>query len=240
MISKIFFIISDIHGHFDEMIDTLEKNGYDNDNPKHHLIVIGDMFDRGTQSKEVLEYLYPLCVAKKATVVLGNHEKFLIELLDEKYLRAIFNIRHNGTDKTLTSLLQNTYIVGDELKDVKMKIDKKYPFLNDWLKSLPSYLEIGDYIFVHGGINGGNKDWKKQPARDFIWNRQKTLKPVEGKTMVVGHHRAATIRYPGVNYKKLFLSNPDAFGILYEDKKIYIDSFVEISKFINVLILNID
>ncbi len=236
MIKK-YFVISDIHGYYNEMITALNKNGYDSKNEKHHLIVIGDMFDRGAQSKEVLEYLYKLNKEQKASVILGNHDNFLIELLDGEYFKAIFNIRHNGTGKTITSLLgiENTRV--SELEDVRKQIISKYPYLYNWLKSLPLYLEISDYIFVHGGIDGSNSDWKQKPAKEFFWSRQKSLEPVKGKTMVVGHSRVATIRYPKANYKSLFISNPEAFNILYDNDKIFIDAFVEISKTINVLVI---
>jgi serine/threonine protein phosphatase 1 len=54
-----YFIISDIHGHYNEMITALNNAGF-NHNSNHILIVLGDMFDRGNQSKEVLEYLHEL------------------------------------------------------------------------------------------------------------------------------------------------------------------------------------
>ncbi|MCK5761839.1 MAG: fructose-bisphosphatase class III [Candidatus Izimaplasma sp.] len=237
--SKKYFIISDIHGYYNEMITALTKSGYDSDDLKHHLIVIGDLFDRGTQSKEVFQYLYQLNKSKKATVILGNHDNFLIELLDGQYLKAIFNIRYNGTGKTISSLLGKKYKNFTELEGIRDEIIEKYPYLNKWLKSLPYYLEIGDYIFVHGGIDGQNENWMNGEARDFIWSRQYNLEPVEGKTMVVGHTRIATIRYPGINYKSLFLEKPEAFNILFEEQKIFIDAFVEISKLINVLVLEI-
>lgn len=238
--SKKYFVISDIHGHYNEMIVALSKAQYDSNNSLHHLIVIGDMFDRGTQSKEVLEYLYSLSMDDKVTVILGNHDNFLIELLDGKYQKALFNIRYNGTRMTLISLLEKNLEPETELADVKSEIVEKYPYLNEWLKSFPLYLELGDYIFVHGGINGRNKNWRNGTNHDFIWSRQINLEPVENKTMVVGHHRTATIRYPGVNYKSLLIREPEAFNILYKKKKIFIDSFVEISKFINVLVLQIE
>jgi len=237
--SKKYYVISDIHGHYDEMIIALNKNDYDSNNPLHHLIVIGDMFDRGTQSKEVLEYLYPLSVDGKATVILGNHDNFIIELLDGDYLKAIFNIAYNGTDKTLSSFVETKFNSITQLEDVKKAIMLRYPYLEDWLKSLPLYLEIGNYIFVHGGINGKDDNWRDGKAHAFIWNRQINLEPVKGKTMVVGHHRNVTIRYPKADYKALFIREPEAFEILYDDGKIFIDSFVEISKMINVLILDI-
>ena len=236
---KKYFVISDIHGHYDEMVSALEKNGYDSNNLAHHLVVIGDLFDRGTQSKEVLEYLYPLSIEGKATILLGNHEVFLIEYLQGNILRAIFNIKHNGTMKTLVSLTGKDTISTQELELIKTEIIDRYPYLLSWLESLPLYLEIGNYIFVHGGIDGTNENWKESSKRDFIWHRQNSLNPVKGKIMVVGHNRTATIRYPKENYKTLFLHKPEAFEILYEQEKIFIDSYVEISKFINVLILEI-
>ncbi|MCK5761969.1 MAG: hypothetical protein KAH16_03620, partial [Candidatus Izimaplasma sp.] len=185
-------------------------------------------------------YLYQLSISKKATIILGNHDSFLIELLDGNYIRAIFNIRYNGTGKTITSLTGKEYHSSDELEEIKNDIIKKFPYLYDWLKSFPLYCEIGNYIFVHGGIDGNKTDWKQTSVHDCIWSRQYNLEPVKGKTMVVGHSRVATIRYPGVNYKLLFINNPEAFEILYEEKKILIDAFVEVSKMINVLILDIE
>ena len=237
--SKKYFVISDIHGYYNEMIIALTKSGYNSNDLKHHLIVIGDLFDRGPQSKEVLEYLYQLNKSNKATVILGNHDNFLIELLEEKYLKAIFNIRHNGTGKTISSFLGKDYTSSMKLEDIKDEIMIKYPYLKSWLKSLPYYLELGEYIFVHGGIDGKNKNWRDGKLSDFVWSRQYDLDTVEGKTVVVGHTRIATIRYPGSNYKELFLEKPEAFDILYDSQKIFIDAFVEISKFINVLILEI-
>lgn len=240
MALKKYFVISDIHGYYDEMITSLNKSGYDSNNSRHHLIVIGDLFDRGTQSKEVLEYLYQLSISKKATIILGNHDNFLIELLEGNYLRAIFNIRYNGTGKTITSLIGKEYHIPDELEEIKNDIIEKFPYLYDWLKSFPPYFEIGNYIFVHGGIDGNKKDWKQTSVLDCIWSIQYNLEPVEGKTMVVGHNRVATIRYPGSNYKSLFINNPEAFEILYDENKIFIDAFVEVSKMINVLVLDLE
>ena len=109
--TKKYFVISDIHGHYEEMLESLKLNQFDKNNKMHHLLVLGDMFDRGTKSKEILEFIYQLFLEKKATIILGNHESFLIEFLEENYVRAIFNMKMNGFKKTLESFLQR------ELKD---------------------------------------------------------------------------------------------------------------------------
>ena len=236
---KTYFIISDIHGHYNEMIESLKLNNYDKNNNTHHLVVLGDMFDRGNQSKEVLEYMYKLKLENKVSIVLGNHESFLIEFLDGNFSRALFNMKFNGFTKTLESLSGEKLILEDNLHEVNFKIKEKYIYLYNLLKSLPVFIEIKDYIFVHGGVKYGIKNWKENSERDFIWGRESQYEMVPGKTVVCGHERVSTIRYPKKDQKKLFISNPEAFDILKSDGKIYIDAYVEISKKINVLKLEL-
>ncbi len=234
-----YFVISDIHSHYDAMILALRKKGYDTKNKNHHLVVLGDLFDRGTQPKEVLEYLYHLNMQDCATIILGNHDLFLIEFLSKQHQRAYFNIVNNGFGKTLFHLSGIKPTIKN-LALIQELIETEYSFLLKWLESFPYYLEIGDYLFVHGGIDGKVTDWKNQLSRkDFVWSREYNLSPIPGKTVVAGHHRVATIKKQTKNYKLLFKENPEFFDILYLDNKILIDRFVEVSNEINVLVLDI-
>lgn len=232
-----YFVVSDIHSHYDVLIHSLNKKGYNQDNHNHHLIVLGDLFDRGHQTIEVLKYLYRLTKEEKCTIILGNHDVFLLELLEEKYETTYFNIRHNGTGETLKhlSMLEPTY---DNLKEIREVIEREYPFLYDWISSFKEYYELGDYIFVHGGIDGSNPLWKETTTRkQFTWGKEYDLPKVEGKTVVSGHTRVATLRSKVKDYELLFLHSRELFDILYLDGKIMIDRYVEVSKEINVLVL---
>ncbi len=234
-----YFIISDIHSHYDSMIKALSEKQYDEHNTKHHLIVIGDLFDRGKQSVKVLECLYRLNTEKKATIILGNHDAFLLDFLDKDFKKVGFNIQYNGFGKTLEQLSNNEIDV-DNLEKTYNLINNRFPYLHKWIKSFPYFLELGDYIFVHGGIDGGKLDWKEfSSRRDFVWSREINLPRVSGKTVVAGHHRVATIRKKTTDYELLFLHSPELFDIMYEDGKILIDRFVEVSNEINVLVLEI-
>ena len=237
---KTYFIISDIHGYYNEMIKSLKLHNYNKDNMMHHLLVLGDMFDRGTQSKEVLEFMYKLKLEKKVTIVLGNHESFLIEFLDRNYKRALFNMKHNGFKMTLESLIGGKISFEDDWEEVNFKIKEKYSYIYNFLKTLPLFVEIKDYIFVHGGINNDKGNWKENLERDFIWGRESKFNRVPGKIVVCGHERVSTIRYPKKNQKELFISNPEAFDILESKGKVHIDAYVEISKKINVLKLEFE
>lgn len=235
-----YFVTSDIHGFYSILRDSLRKAGYEEENSNHHLIIVGDMFDRGEDSDKVLKYLYRLYTEKKATIILGNHDTFLFDLYNRDYLRVAFNIKHNGFDKTLQALSGFPFCDLDRLDMIKEAILHNYPYLEDFLRGLPYYKELGDYIFVHGGIDGSLSDWKNTPEKRMVWNYQVKLEGVEGKTIVVGHHRVPTIRKPGVNYKALFESHPEDFDILHKEGKIFIDRYVEVSQELNVLILDIE
>ncbi|MFW5794936.1 MAG: metallophosphoesterase [Bacillota bacterium] len=234
----IYYVISDIHAHYDAMISSLKQKNFNPDN--HHLIVLGDLFDRGNQTIAVLEYLYPLSKANKATIILGNHDAFLLDFLKGDNSKVMFNVYYNGFGETLTSLsgIKESQNNIDEIREI---IKKRYPYLKEWLDSFPFYLEKDKYIFVHGGIDGSIRNWPKVLTRDdFIWSYEDELPPVPGKIVVAGHKRIPTIKYKNVDYRKLFKRNPEAFDILYLDNKILIDRFVEVSNEINVLILEIN
>ncbi|WP_216823471.1 metallophosphoesterase [Niastella vici] len=63
------FVIGDIHGCYDELIELTEKVGLtDND----MLISLGDIVDRGNKSKEVYDYFLNRPNSK---VLMGNHER---------------------------------------------------------------------------------------------------------------------------------------------------------------------
>lgn len=234
-----YFVISDIHSHYDAMITALTNHGYDAKNDNHHLIVLGDLFDRGKQPVKVLEYLYPLHIQKKATIILGNHDTFLLDFLDGNNTRTMFNIAYNGFGKTLY-YLSGIMPTEEALDTAREKINERFSYLHNFLKSFPLYYELGDYIFVHGGIDGQMLDWKSmQTQRDFVWNREIDLAPVPGKTVVAGHHRVATIRVKTKDYHLLHLHDPSKFDILYKEGKILIDRYVEVSNEINVLILEV-
>ncbi len=63
------FIIGDIHGCYDELIELTDKIGLKDDDL---LIALGDIVDRGNKSKEVYTYLKN---RPNTIVLMGNHER---------------------------------------------------------------------------------------------------------------------------------------------------------------------
>jgi serine/threonine protein phosphatase 1 len=232
-----YFVISDIHSHYEAMISSLENAGYNQHNRDHHLIVLGDLFDRGDNAVKVYKFLHTLTDTNKATMIIGNHDLFLLDFLNKRFEKVYFNMKHNGFDKTLKQF-SGLNIIDYDFEEIYQVIMRKYPELRDWLNGFLPFLELGKYIFVHGGIDGAKQNWKKTPLYELVWNREINLQPLKDKIVVAGHHRTATIRNDRKDFKKLYKDHPDKFDILYKEGKILIDRFVEISKSLNVLILD--
>lgn len=53
-----YFVSGDIHGFFDEWQNALNEKGFDLNNPEHKIILCGDLFDRGSQPKEIIDFVW--------------------------------------------------------------------------------------------------------------------------------------------------------------------------------------
>lgn len=143
-----FFVVSDIHGFYDELIDALNKAGFDKDNPEHYLVSCGDHFDRGSQPVEVMRYLNSL---PRKILIKGNHESLLQELCDRGY--PGMHDYSNGTYDTVCEFgnagLGNSF---DECCIVAYNRTKNF------IDSMVDFFETKNYIFVHGWLPVTCKD----------------------------------------------------------------------------------
>jgi hypothetical protein len=136
--------IGDLHGGFDEFASFLINNqvidsSYNWTFGDGHLVVLGDVFDRGEKVTECLWLLYRMETEAArhqgaAHLVLGNHEMMHItgdkRYLSEKYL-SIFN--HLLIDYT--------------------SFYRKNTILGAWLRKQNTVLKLNNFLFVHGGIS---------------------------------------------------------------------------------------
>lgn len=270
--NKKMFIFSDPHGFYDETIKCLKESGYDENNDEHLLVCLGDFTDRGSQSLELYEYLYRLTQDGKAIVLPGNHSKFLIEYLDGTTNNP-FNYLNNGVDETFASLLGRTRpfeswcLIDNHIEEptygdfsnwlvqARAEINKQYPELLPWLKSLPRYFETEHYIMAHASIDTQAIDWREPhcirhtlidwDALDFDDGSflGKRMLNTYGKTVVVGHFHTYHLRH---KYNYSTVTNPasdeaDHSILDINDEtlghKIFIDGCTPLTKKVNVLVI---
>lgn len=139
-------VISDIEGNFDALRRLLQSNGVIDDffNWKFgdgHLILVGDMFDRGEQVTECLWLIYSLeDKAKEAGgyvhFILGNHE----------IMNMTGDLRY----------VQDKYIENAKLMGVNyIDLYNEKSELGKWLRTKNIVEKVGDILYVHAGISAG-------------------------------------------------------------------------------------
>lgn len=212
---KKIFITADEHGDYNAIKEAEKEAGYDETNPNHFRISLGDCFDRQTDSLAIYKYYKRLCDEGKMVIVNSNHFPFLTDYLDGTSITP-YNYIRNGVNETLADFLHETRpfetwclfnnisepTYGDFAKWIgiaRSEINEEYPELLPWLKSLPYFYETKSYIFTHGGIDGMCEDWKRPPEG---WERWTWAKPEDffnpimntDKKVVVGHINCGLIR----------------------------------------------
>ena len=172
------FAIGDIHGCFDKLQHLIKKLPIDRE--LDTLVFIGDYIDRGSSSKEVVEYVIDL-QAKFSNVVCltGNHEQMFLN-----YLAGIDEVMYlyNGGKATLVSYGLLAYSPVPERKSA-------IPLSHlQFFQSLLHYYETEEYIFVHAGLIPG-LSLRRQTVHDLLWVRHDFIYSDYdfGKTVVFGH-----------------------------------------------------
>lgn len=159
-----YFVISDVHGFYDEMRAALRKAGYDPKNKDHFLILCGDCLDRGPKPLEVIRFLKSIPKSRRV-LIRGNHEYLFKELLKKEWPDD-YDKSPNKTFDTFCRIagIDDQRFYGDNSVDglpidrgarwraVKRKVAESK--LSDWFfgKDWVDYFEIEGFVFVHSFI----------------------------------------------------------------------------------------
>ena len=138
-----YFVSGDIHGFYDEWQNALKDKGFNLDNPEHKIILCGDLFDRGNQPKEIIEFV--LKHKDKVILIRGNHEDLMEQMIERN--SSDYGDLCNGTAQTIVDLYPEWQISEFDLKKIA-----KETRLQEVLDMCIDYYETKHYIFVHGWI----------------------------------------------------------------------------------------
>lgn len=196
------YCVSDIHGYYDILRDTLNKNGFKENDPSNMLICCGDYWDRGNKPFEVMEYLMSL---NNVVLIRGNHEDLMDEYIHRGY--AMSHDIQNGTDRTFWNL--SNHFKHDTDKALLPQFET---FIEPFYNKMINYYETEHYVFVHGWIPLQEEyddkykhipivksrtyynEWRK--ADEYLWKDARWLNGINeafngnvipGKTIVCGH-----------------------------------------------------
>ena len=176
-----YFVSADIYGFYDEWQLALKEKGFDINNSEHKIILCGDLFDRGRQPKEIIDFV--LTHKDKVILIRGNHEDLMQEMIDRN--NATFGDLSNGTSYTIVDLYPEWQISEFNLSKIA-----KETRLQEVLDMCIDYFETEHYIFVHGWIpiieNCYFYDSEWRSARKERWEKvagQTLLKCIDMKFM---------------------------------------------------------
>lgn len=139
-----FLTISDFDGHIEGFTMILRREGIIDSNfnwiyGDGHLMISGDLFDRGFHVTECMWLLYKLeteaqAQGGKVHLILGNHEVF--NMTDDwRYVEVKY--------------FNNAHLMGKRMSELYDSNTE----LGRWLRSKNIIEKVGDYAFLHGGIS---------------------------------------------------------------------------------------
>ena len=174
------YVIGDIHGCLD-LLDQLHKmvqaDAAAHPAKRNVLIHLGDYVDRGPDSFGVVERLITLSFGGFETINLkGNHEDFLLRFLSEESAESsVLDVWYmNGCAETLLSYGIDIHGRTDwniEADTIREQFRKAIPHSHiDFYKTLNLRHIIGDYLFVHAGIQP-DMPLDQQKEGDLLWIR---------------------------------------------------------------------
>ena len=178
-----YFVIGDVHGKAG-MLDQLLEHW----DGQSQLVFLGDLIDRGEDSRAVLERVKELCDRQGAICLAGNHEYMFLTWLDNPQ-KSYAHYWRNGGDTTINSLLGRLLDASvDGIRDAE-RLKQEAADLVAFVRSLPFVLETEHYIFVHAGLDLTLPDWRQTSDYQKVWIRAPFHEAANqtGKTIVFGH-----------------------------------------------------
>ncbi|HSH50329.1 MAG TPA: metallophosphoesterase family protein, partial [Bacteroidales bacterium] len=170
------YTIGDIHGCINTLEELVNNIVQKDNNPSFYSV--GDLIDRGPDSKAVLDFFINLKNNYPVQIVRGNHEEMMLNTLFQGSENWFFN----GAEKTLQSFKNQS---NNSETDLNKIIPKRYIY---FIQSLPHFIELDDYLIVHAGFNfAANNPFKDTEA--MLWTRieENDYQYTQGKKIIHGH-----------------------------------------------------
>jgi serine/threonine protein phosphatase 1 len=186
------YAIGDIHGRLDcleSIMSQIERDRAERAPADTTLVFLGDLIDRGAESRGVIERAMSIAELYDTVFLMGNHEEILIHAWEGDTRAAALLHRVGGRETVMSyGVPASDYDAGDP-EELATLVSNRVPpehiaFLREFLDSYSR----GDYLFVHAGIRPGVALAAQDPL-DMRWIRREFLDDNRdhGPMVVHGH-----------------------------------------------------
>lgn len=198
-----YYVTADVHSFFTQMAAALERAGYFADTTPHKLVILGDLFDRGQEAKELQSFVLDLMKRDEIILVRGNHEDLFVDLATTDHGLAYDHHISNGTFDTALQLTGYNPVMAWARNCDFADAAQGTPLYRKIIPSMLDYYESSKYIFVHGWIpcirerdgsfrfvsewrTAGKQEWMKARWYNGMAAAAQGMTE-EGKTILCGH-----------------------------------------------------
>ncbi len=172
--TEAIYAIPDIHGQDALLEDALHRIARDGGKDAR-IIFLGDLVDRGPNSRAVIDRLMMgQAQGRPWTVLRGNHDQMFVDFLDSgviqsPHIRSGLSWLHHRLGGAATLASYGLDVSGDvtEWEAARRAVPQAH---RDWLTALPLWKEAGELLFVHAGIRPG-LSLRAQDPSDLMWIR---------------------------------------------------------------------
>ncbi|WP_126977671.1 metallophosphoesterase [Frigidibacter oleivorans] len=193
------YAIGDIHGQHDALLAAhalIEADRAATGDAEAVVVHVGDLVDRGPDSRGVIEHLMQGQARGEPWVVLkGNHDRMFTTFMDDPQardpgLRADLSYLHPNIGGGMTLASYGLHAPADRpVAPVHAEARAAVPRAHvDFLRALPAWHLRGEALFVHAGIRPG-VGMPYQTETDLVWIRRDFLDDTRdhGALVVHGH-----------------------------------------------------
>ncbi|MBP2621288.1 metallophosphoesterase family protein [Streptococcus panodentis] len=204
-----YFAIGDVHGKAG-MLDELLQHW----DGQSQLVFLGDLIDRGEDSRAVLERVKGLVDQKGAICLSGNHEYMFLTWLDNPE-QSYDHYRRNGGDMTINSLLGRALDAPvDGVADAE-RVRTEAAEVVAFIRQMPFILETERYIFVHAGLDLSLPDWHDTSDYQKVWIRAPFHEGFNrtSKIIVFGHTPTFYLLHQAPGTDRLWMTEDHKIGM---------------------------
>jgi len=185
------YAIGDVHGRFDLLLDLIARIEADNAArvpTEVHVVMLGDLIDRGPQSREIIDYFLQGAPGFACWhFIMGNHEEMLLKLIDQPDSALLPQFLRFGGRETFESygapqrVLDTPDLYAPDTLLFHVPEDHR-----DFMRRMDDGILVGDYFFTHAGIRPGVA-LDQQEQQDLRWIRKGFLDSDADHGMIVVH-----------------------------------------------------
>jgi len=185
------YAVGDVHGRFDLLQDLIARIEADNaarPAADVHVVMLGDLIDRGPQSREIIDYFLKGAPGfARWHFIMGNHEEMLLKLIDNPDSSLMPQFLRFGGRETFES-----YDAPQRVLDTPdLYTPDTLPFYvpeehRAFMRRMEDGILVGDYFFTHAGIRPGVA-LDDQEQQDLRWIRKGFLDSEADHGMIVVH-----------------------------------------------------